>query len=245
MRKRLVVGLACLALARCGTTAPEVASGPVFPSELPLAAPVVPLAAPVEVVSTAWGPFARTCRMTGRDIASARSPVAEMIVNCRRFNVENLPDGSARITIMPEDPQASDIRTAFTRSPAGEVSNVEVTGRAFTLLRPEERAQITQRMEIGLRAGGLRRRMVAQGDVLEYGADQRCTVAGRSTLRNRDVLVTDCASTSHVGGGTQTIRGRYAVDIQSGMTLATYERGASTTPEGTRGMAIRIYEFTE
>ncbi len=239
MKARLAV-LACLGLAQCA--APEPVAGPRFPNELTLDAPVVPLAAPVQVVQSAWGPFTRTCRMMQRDGSTAR---ADTLVNCRRLNVERLPDGNARITVVPENPQASDIRTAFTRSPTGEVSDVEVTGRAFTLLRPEERTQIRQRMVIGLRASSLHRRMVAQGDVLEYGADQRCTVTGRSVLRGRDALVTDCVSASSVGGGSQEVHGRYVVDIQTGTTLAAHERGASTTPEGGRGMAIRIYEFTE
>ena len=206
---------------------------------LSLAAPPVPLAAPLAIGGAGWGPFRRLC-VTRHLIQPDGKEVPETEPSC--FTVTAAKESGAAWQLeMLSDPIRGGPRIAFSasRNAAGVVGDVSITppeGQAAP--PPAMLARLHTVFRVMLEAHGLRATTIAPNtpfplplqlaeadpDTKAEGGGFACTPDGTATLRERTVLVATCRATARTDLGDEAIgrvdiAGRFAIDTQTGLVL--------------------------
>ena len=241
--RRAVLALPLLALpaaAQSPPAGPESAESLLARTPaLDLATPVVPLAAPLPIGGTGWGPFKRLC-VTRHLIQPDGNEVLETEPSC--FSVETAaPRGDTWHLSLLSDPIRGGPRVAFatTRDAAGTVGEVAITPpEGQPAPPPAMMARLQTIFRLMIEAHASTRRTIAPNEAFllplaltaadpDTTSEQggfACTPDGTSTLRARPVLVATCRTTArtNIGDGAISridIAGRFAIDTQTGLIL--------------------------
>lgn len=205
---------------------------------LELAAPVVPLAAPLAIGGTGWGPFRRLC-VTRHLIQPDGNEVLETEPSC--FTVQTAaPQGETWHLDLLTDPLRGGPRVAFatTRDAAGTVGPVTITPPPDQPAPPPAMlARLQTIFRHMIEAHALTPRRIAPAgflmplpltavdpDTTSEDGGFACTPDGTSILRGRAVLVATCRTTArtNIGDGAISridIAGRFAIDTETGLIL--------------------------
>lgn len=219
--KRVIPVLA-LALA-AGPAAAQAPDWRAAAPTLPLDGPVRPVAAPVAVGGTAWGPWQRICRE--QTLQPGRPPQRDCLAVA-----EARPEGSGMRLVLVQ--QATGLRISALRTAEGRVSE-------FAAIRADGTAPPADAARDGLLAAWReqfsaisleRRRISAREDfTLPIEGSPRggtCRVEGTASIVQRPVLVARCAVelAGRLRGGDAQARvaifARIAVDTATGMVAA-------------------------
>lgn len=250
MRRMRPIMLRALAIALLLGAPPAAAQSPPIGPEpdasllartpaLDLATPIAPLAAPLAIGGTGWGPFKRLC-VTRHLIQPDGKEVLETEPSC--FTVERAdPSGETWHLTLLSDPIRGGPRIAFatTRDAAGTVGAVTITppeGQAAPPPAMLTRLQTIFRLMIEAHASTRRSiapdetfllplaLTAADPDTTSEEGGFACTPNGTATLRARPVLVATCRTTArtNIGDGAISridIAGRFAIDTATGLIL--------------------------
>lgn len=194
---------------------------------------VTPLAAPVEVTRSGWGPFRRLCT------AYTYHPgQASRVARTRCLNATATAEAGAwRVQVRPDTigTAAAPLYTMLRRDD-GSVSDVTASPPGGTApLRPEQLAGLQASARVLLESLGMGRQMLSPGatftlplpQVMEGQQPTRglnCLPEARARLSGRDVVVARCLARlegrlTPTATGSVTIAGNFAVDIETGVLL--------------------------
>ncbi len=175
------------------------------PEGLALDAPVTPLTAPVQIVTTVAAPFRELCSTRWRTLQNGQPSTGTPTPECTEVTIS--PEGNSgavRITMQGR------ITINYTRSATGAASNFSATGPGMDL-EPAHR-----RLEDSIVGQSLLRQTVAQDQVLPPNR----RVIGRSIVRGRPVLVTQSSPyQSNLTDRIVTVKTQNAIDIETGMPV--------------------------
>lgn len=190
---------------------------------LPLDGPVRPLAGPVAVGGSAWGPWRRICR----EQAAARGRPAER--SCLRVAEARVEGEAMRLTLEVE---GAGLRISALRDAAGRVTEFVALRADGGGLPPDPaRERLLADWRAQFAALSLERRRIPAREAFElpvHGSDRgmACRAEGSAALRGRPAVVLACGVRLAGALGRDaapmevTIFARLAVDVPSGMVAA-------------------------